>query len=82
MDQNRQEWIRVAAALGRDPTLRLPCPSCGKGVLEVEDIMYEVDPTLMSRTLRCPSCGQTETLDRLPRVETLNRPGIAGGSQT
>ena len=49
-------WLDAGIALGKDPTLHVPCPVCGEANLAVQDVYVEGSNS-SERILRCPSCG-------------------------
>ena len=79
MDDTRRKWIEAAAILAENPQAQVPCPKCGWEYLEVSDVVYERDPTMFSRYLRCRQCGATEVIDRLRKPAAQSNAGRSGG---
>ena len=57
----RRGWIAAGHALAQDPSARLTCPSCGRGVLVVRDELI-FNGTRVERWMCCNACGATNTL--------------------
>ena len=57
----RRGWIAAAHALAQDPSARLTCPSCGRGVLVVRDEPIS-SGARVERWMRCNACRATNTL--------------------
>ena len=51
-----EAWIEAAERLAIDPSERIPCPACGKGILKVRDVPWQKDPTYFERYLYCENC--------------------------
>jgi hypothetical protein len=56
-----QAWIEAGHLLARDPSARIACPSCGRGVLVVSDETIP-DGRHVERWMRCNACGRANTI--------------------
>ena len=50
-------WLNAALVLAGDREVKVVCPECGEGILEVVDIGSGLGDGLMERVLSCPRCG-------------------------
>lgn len=60
-NRRRRLWLQAGNTLARDPTARIACPTCGRGVLVVSDVRI-MDETRVERWMRCDTCGSANTM--------------------
>jgi len=63
--RSRSLWLQAGSALARDPTARVACPTCGRGVLVVTDAPV-MDGSRIERWMRCDTCGSANTMLMTP----------------
>ena len=54
-------WIEAGKLVSTDPSARIACPSCGRGVLIVSDELLP-DGAHVDRWMRCNACGIANAL--------------------
>jgi transcription elongation factor Elf1 len=68
MNQQTQQWLEAAKILAADHEAKVPCPSCGRGVLRVIDVEIPNKQGFFDRYLSCPECNERMVLSAVRKA--------------
>ena len=68
MNSTATNWINIAKQIAANPFVKIPCPNCGGGYLQILIAPWSNEEPKVDVHLTCEHCGARNTITREAEV--------------